>query len=92
MDLIIELLCDMLFDAGITASTSIKLPKPLRIVCCILTSLAFLTIITVLTLVVMICLQDMPVISILLGALDIIMIFMLLSLIAKSFGMIKHKK
>lgn len=92
MDFVIELLCDILFDAGIKASTSFKLPKPLRIVCCILTSLAFLAIITVLTLVVVICLQDMPLISILLGALDIMAIFMLLSIIARAFCSGKRKK
>lgn len=46
MDLIIEVLCDILFDAGIAASTSQRLSKPLRMICCVLTSLAFIAILT----------------------------------------------
>lgn len=92
MDMLIEILCDILFDAGIAASTSHKLPKPIRIICCVLTSLAFLVIIVILTIVVVNCVQDTPVISILLGALDIIVIFLLLSIIAKAFKVGKRKK
>ena len=92
MDLIIEVLCDILFDAGIAASTSPRLPKPLRIICCVLTSLAFIVIIAILTIVTVICVQDMPVISILLGALDVIMIFLLLSILKRAFGTGKDKK
>lgn len=92
MDLIIEVLCDILFDAGIAASTSQRLPKPLRMICCVLTSLAFIVIITILTIVTVICVQDMPAVSILLGALDIIMIFLLLSIISRAFGRGKCKK
>lgn len=92
MDFIIELLCDILFDAGITASTSHRLPKQLRIICCVLTSLAFIVIITIVAIVAVYCIQDMPVVSILLGALDIIAIFMLLSIIARAFGIGKRKK
>lgn len=92
MDLIIELLCDILFDAGIAASTSHRLPKPLRIICCVLTSLAFIVIIAILTFVAVICIQDMPAVSILLGLLDIIMIFLLLSIISRAFGTGKCKK
>lgn len=92
MDIIIEMLCDILFDAGIAASTSHRLPKPLRIICCVLTSLAFIAIITIVAVVAVICIQDMPVVSILLGALDIIMIFMLLSMIARAFKIGKSKK
>ena len=92
MDLIIEVLCDILFDAGIAASTSHRLPKPLRIICCVLTSIAFIVIIAILTIVTVICIQDMPLISILLGALDIIMIFMLLSISSRAFGTGKCKK
>lgn len=92
MDLIIEVLCDILFDAGIAASTSPRLPKPLRIICCVLTSLAFIVIIAILTFVTVICVQDMPVISILLGALDVIMIFLLLSILKRAFGRGKDKK
>ena len=86
MDIIIEMLCDILFDAGITASTSRRLPKPLRIICCVLTSIAFIVIIAILTIVTVICVQDMPVISILLGLLDIIMIFLLMSILKRAFG------
>lgn len=86
------MLCDILFDAGIAASTSRRLPKPLRIICCVLTSLAFIVIIAVMAIVAVICIQDMPVISILLGALDIIMIFLLLSIISRAFGTGKCKK
>lgn len=86
MDIIIEVLCDILFDAGIAASTSRRLPKPLRIFCCVLTSIAFIVIIAILTFVTVICVQDMPVISILLGALDIIMIFLLMSILKRAFG------
>ncbi len=92
MDLIIEVLCDILFDAGIAASTSHRLPKPLRIICSVLTSLAFIVIIATMAVVAVICIQNMPVISILLGALDIIMIFMLLSIISRAFGTGKCKK
>ena len=86
MDLIIEVLCDILFDAGIAASTSHRLPKPLRIICCVLTSLAFIVIIAILTVVTVKCVQDMPVVSLLLGALDVIMIFLLLSILKRAFG------
>lgn len=92
MDIIIEMLCDILFDAGIAASTSRRLPKPLRIICCVLTSIAFIVIIAILTIVTVICIQNMPAVSILLGALDIIMIFMLLSIISRAFGTGKCKK
>lgn len=92
MDLIIEVLCDILFDAGIAASTSRRLPKPLRIICCVLTSLAFIVIIAILTIVTVICIQDMPVISILLGALDVIMIFLLMCILKRAFGRGKDKK
>ena len=92
MDLIIEMLCDILFDAGMAASTSHRLPKPLRIICCVLTSLAFIVIIAILAIVAVICIQDMPVVSILLGALDIIMIFLLLSMISRAFAVGKRKK
>jgi len=92
MDIIIEMLCDILFDAGMAASTSRRLPKPLRIICCALTSLAFIVIIAILTFVTVICVQDMPVVSILLGALDIIMIFLLLSILKRAFGTGNDKK
>ena len=92
MDLIIEVLCDILFDAGIAASTNQRLPKPLRMICCVLTSLAFIVIIAILTIVTVICVQDMPAVSILLGALDIIMIFLLLSILKRAFGTGKCKK
>lgn len=86
------MLCDILFDAGIAASTSHRLPKPLRIICCVLTSLAFIVIIAVMAIVAVICVQDMPAVSILLGALDVIMIFLLLSIISRAFGKGKCKK
>ena len=92
MDIITEILCNILFYAGITASTSRRLPKPIKIICCVLTSFAFLVIIAILTIVTANCIQDMPVISILLGALDIIMIFMLLSIVARAFNIGKCKK
>ena len=91
-NLIIEVLCDILFDAGIAASTSHRLPKPLRIICCVLTSLAFAVIIAVMAIVAVICIRDMPAVSIQLGALDIIMIFLLLSIISRAFGRGKCKK
>lgn len=91
-NLIIEVLCDILFDAGIAASTSHRLPKPLRIICCVLTSLAFAVIIAVMAIVAVICIRDMPAVSILLGALDVIMIFLLLSIISRAFGRGKCKK
>lgn len=92
MDLIIEVLCDILFDAGTAASTSHRLPKPLRIIYCVLTSLAFIVIIATMAVVAVICVQDMPVVSLLLGALDIIMIFLLLSILKRAFGRGKCKK
>lgn len=48
--------------------------------------LAFTVIIAILTIVTVICVQDMPAVSILLGALDIIMIFLLLSIFKRAFG------
>lgn len=86
------MLCDILFDTGMAAGTSQRLPKPLRIICCVLTSLAFIVIIAILTLVAIICIQDMPVVSILLGALDVIMIFLLLSIFKRAFETGKDKK
>ena len=82
------MLCDILFDAG----TVHRLPKPLRIICCVLISLAFIVIIAILTIVTVICVQDMPAVSILLGTLDVIMIFLLLSIISRAFGTGKDKK
>lgn len=90
------MLCDILFDAGTVARTSRRLPKPLpkplRTICCVLTSLAFIVIIAILTIVTVICVQDMPAVSILLGALDIIMIFLLLSIFKRAFKTGKDKK
>ena len=95
-DLIIEVLCDILFDTGTVASTGPilpkPLPKPLRIICCVPASLAFAVIIAIMAIVAVNCIQDMPVVSILLGALDVIMIFLLLSIISRAFGTGKCKK
>lgn len=55
-------------------------------------SLAFTVIIAILAIVTVKCVQDMPVVSILLGALDIIMIFLLLSIFKRAFGTGKDKK
>ena len=66
--------------------------KPLRIICCVLTSLAFIVIIAILAIVAVICIQDMPVVSILLGALNIMAVFKLLSMIVRAFGSGKRKK
>lgn len=82
------MLCDILFDAG----TVHRLPKPLRIICCVPALLAFAVIIAILTIVTVKCVQDMPVVSILLGTLDVIMIFLLLSIISRAFGTGKDKK
>lgn len=92
MDTIIEILCDILFDAGMAASTSQRLPKPLRIICCVLTSLAFTVIIAIMAIVAVSFIQDMPVVSILPGALDVIMIFLLLSILKRAYGTGKDKK
>lgn len=91
-DLIIEVLCDILFDTGTAASTSHRLPKPLRIICCVPASLAFAVIIAIMAIAAVNCIQDMPVVSILLGALDVIMIFLLLRIISRAFGTGKCKK
>lgn|GEM_PF-338783 len=92
-DLIIEVLCDILFDTGTATSTSHRMPKPLRIICCVPASLAFAVIIAIMAIVAVNCIQDMPVVSILLlGALDVIMIFLLLSIISRAFGTGKCKK
>ena len=80
------MLCDLLFDAGPVASTSPRLPKPLRIICCAPAALAFAVIIAIMAIVAVNYIQDMPVVSILLGALDIIMIFLLLSIFKRAFG------
>jgi len=82
------MLCDILFDAG----TVHRLPQPLRIICCVPASLAFTVIIAILTIVTVKCVQDMPAVSILLGTLDVIMIFLLLSIISRAFGTGKDKK
>lgn len=82
------MLCDILFDAG----TVHRLPQPLRIICCVPASLAFTVIIAILTIVTVKCVQDMPAVSILLGTLDIIMIFLLLSIFKRAFGTGKDKK
>ena len=86
------MLCDILFDTGMAAGTSHILPKPLRIICCVPALLAFIVIIAILTIVTVKCVQDMPAVSILLGALDVIMIFLLLSIISRAFGTGKDKK
>jgi uncharacterized PurR-regulated membrane protein YhhQ (DUF165 family) len=90
------LLCDILFDAGTVAGTSPilpkPLPKPLRIICCVSALLAFSVIIAIMAIVAVKCVQDMPAVSILLGALDIIMIFLLLSIFKRAFGTGKDKK
>ena len=54
--------------------------------------LAFTVIIAIMAIVAVKCVQDMPVVSILLGALDIIMIFLLLSILKRTFGIGKDKK
>lgn len=54
--------------------------------------LAFAVIIVILTIVTVKCVQDMPAVSILLGALDIIMIFLLLSILKRAYGTGKDKK
>lgn len=55
-------------------------------------SLAFTVIIAILAIVTVKCVQDMPAVSILLGALDVIMIFLLLSIFKRAFGTGKDKK
>ena len=55
-------------------------------------SLAFAVIIAIMAIVAVNYIQDMPVVSILLGALDIIMIFLLLSIFKRAFGTGKDKK
>lgn len=86
------MLCDILFDTGMAAGTSHRLPKPLKVICCVPALLAFIVIIAILTIVTVSCIQDMPAVSILLGALDVIMIFLLLSIFKRAFGTGKDKK
>lgn len=86
------MLCDILFDTGTAAGTSPILPKPLRIICCVPASLAFIVIIAIMAIVAVSFIQDMPVVVILLGVLDIIMIFLLLSIFKRAFGTGKDKK
>lgn len=86
------MLCDILFDTGMAAGTSHILPKPVRIICCVPALLAFIVIIAILTIVTVKCVQDMPAVSILLGALDVIMIFLLLSIFKRAFETGKDKK
>lgn len=86
------MLCDILFDTGMAVGTSHILPKPLRIICCVPALLAFIVIIAILTIVTVKCVQDMPAVSILLGALDVIMIFLLLSIFKRAFETGKDKK
>lgn len=78
----------MLIDTG----TVHRLPKPLRIICCAPASPAFAVIIAIMAIVAVSCIQDMPAVSILLGALYIIMIFLLLSIFKRAFGTGKDKK
>lgn len=54
--------------------------------------LAFTVIIAIMAIVAVSFIQDMPAVSILLGALDIIMIFLLLSIFKRAFGTGKDKK
>ena len=54
-------------------------------------TLAFIVIIAIMAIVAVSFIQDMPVVSILLGALDIIMIFLLLSIFKRAFGTGKVK-
>ena len=68
------------------AGTIPRQPKPLRIICCVPASLAFAVIIAIMAIVAVSCIQDMPAVSILLGALYIIMIFLLLSILKRAFG------
>ena len=86
------MLCDILFDTGIAVGTSPRLPKPLRIICCAPAALSFIVIIAIMAIVAVKCVQDMPAVSILLGALYIIMIFLLLSILKRAFGTGKDKK
>lgn len=74
------------------ASTSHKPPKPLRIICCVPALLAFSVIIAIMAIVAVSFIQDMPVVSILPGALDVIMIFLLLSILKRAYGTGKDKK
>lgn len=78
--------------AGTSRRLPKPLPKPLRIICCVPASLAFTVIIAIMAIVEISCIQDMPVVSILLGALDIIMLFLLLSIFKRAFGTGKDKK
>ena len=55
-------------------------------------SLAFTVIIAILAIVTVKCVQDIPAVSILLGALDVIMIFLLLSIFKRAFEIGKDKK
>ena len=55
-------------------------------------SLAFIVIIATLAIVAVSFIQDMPAVSILLSALDIIMIFLLLSIFKRAFETGKDKK
>lgn len=82
------MLCYILIDAG----TVHRPPKPLRIICCVPALLAFAVIIAIMAIVAVSCIQDMPAVSILLGALYIIMIFLLLSIFKRAFGTGKDKK
>ena len=88
--------CDILFDTGTAAGTSPilpkPLPKPLRIICCVPASLAFTVIIAIMAIVAVSFIQDVPVVSILLDALNIIMIFLLLSIFKRAFETGKDKK
>lgn len=74
------------------AGTSPRLPKPLRIICCAPAALSFIMIIAIMAIVAVNYIHDMPVVSILLGALYIIMIFLLLSILKRAFGTGKDKK
>lgn len=78
--------------AGTSRRLPKPLPKPLRIICCVPALLAFTVIIAIMAIVAVSCIQDVPAVSILLGVLDIILIFLLLSIISRAFGTGKDKK
>ena len=72
MDMLIEILIDVFFDVGVTASTSSKLPKPIRFIFLAITVIAMILAIAVLAAVAINTVSEAPVISILLGFADAI--------------------
>ena len=92
MDTIIEILIDVFFDVGVTASTSSKLPKPIRFIFLAITVIAMIAGVAVLTAVAIDSISEAPLLSILLGFADAIICCLAVCLVVKFLKVKKRKK